>query len=157
MFQRLEHYIEPEINRLRTMDFAQRLDYERTHFERLGIFPFYSIMMSSLFSHPVKRDLELFKAKDVFPVSVHKTLDFNQLVPRLADFIGTPCPDSIGELPRLFNLSNAMEFTDASYEDPAVRKKFGDYLDKDIRVLARMLEKHGCDMTFFKGQHLMTN
>lgn len=154
-FKKLQHFLKPEIERLQTMNFGERLAYEINFSEKLKFFPFYSILLNSLFARATQFVVERFSPERILPVSVHSNIDMKKIAPLLAEFIGVPCPNPINELPNLFNLSNSISFHDSSYKDPAVRKQFGEYFDRDVLALGEILTNHGCDLRLFDTAHLL--
>jgi hypothetical protein len=154
-YQRLKHFLKPEIERLQSMNFGERLEYEINFSEKVKFFPFYSILLNSLFARATQFVAERFSPENVLPISVHNNLDMQQIVPKLAEYIGVPCPRPINDLPRLFNLSNSVSFHDPSYKDPTVRKRFGEYFDRDVLTLGAILDNHGCDLSLFNTAHLL--
>jgi len=155
-YEKTKHYIDIEIDRILSMSFVERLDFEREFFESKGYFPYFSILVNSLFFRSTKFVTERFSAQNILPVSVHVDIDHYQLAIELGNFIGTTHKAQLNPLTRDFDISNQFEFYDASYKDSSNRTRYQTYFNNDVIQVNQLLSSHGCNMTMFDPQYMLS-
>jgi hypothetical protein len=71
----IEQYGNKELDHIQTHDFAARVEYEFGFYLSRRMFPFYSVLSSSLFYYPVRNLLEKYLPSDVSVISVNRLAD----------------------------------------------------------------------------------
>jgi len=153
-YRRTEKYLLQEAEYLRSMSFAERLAYEWDFHDRRGDFPYYSILLNSLYARPTAWALQRFPAAHILPLTLHPGMESEMLAHTIAHLIEQPPPQQVARFPHAFNLADQGLLQDATHVDPAVRARYRDRFNADIDALEHSLNAHGCDLKLFDARHL---
>lgn len=154
-FGNVEKYLVQERHYIDEMTFAERLDYEMDFFSRRGDFPFFSILINSMYSLFTERYLAEFSGAELLPLTLSTDVSSQALGNKVCEFIGTPRREFLA-FPHAYKLSsdsdNYLEELNSSS-----RMRYRDFFNFDIERLAKMYGKSECDLSFFDSEKLYVN
>lgn len=151
-FSRIEKYFFQERHYIDEMSFLERLDYERDFFDRRGDFPFFSILINSMYSLFTRRYLENFSSFELLPLTLHSDISSQGLGDKICDFIGSS-RRKFSQFPHAYKLSSGIDDCLEGF-DLASRERYVNFFNDDISLLSDMYARSGCDLSFFDPELL---